>query len=128
MSADMGPNEVDKDLLGSVGKDSNNPFDTAMPGVQHTLYSFVFESAWQTADTRNEDAFLRISYDDEEVTPGISSALSVLAGRSGEVFGGSKPGENDAGAVDVGKVEEKVGSCQYLYNSVQPLPATCDCT
>lgn len=30
------------------------------------------------------------------------------AGRSGETFGASKPGDNDTGAVDVGKVEEKV--------------------
>ena len=28
----MGPNEVDKSLLSTVGKDSDNPYDTAMPG------------------------------------------------------------------------------------------------
>ena len=35
LRADMGPNEVDKELLGTVGKDSNNPFDTAMPGTSY---------------------------------------------------------------------------------------------
>ena len=32
-TADMGPNEVDTSLLSTIGKDSDNPYDTAMPGV-----------------------------------------------------------------------------------------------
>ncbi len=31
--ANMGPNEVTKEYLGSGFQNSNNPFDTAMPGT-----------------------------------------------------------------------------------------------
>ena len=31
--ADMGPNEVDKEFLATGFQNSNNPFDTAMPGL-----------------------------------------------------------------------------------------------
>ena len=32
--ADMGPNEVDKEFLATGFQNSNNPFDTAMPGAE----------------------------------------------------------------------------------------------
>ena len=52
------------------------------------------------------------------------------AGRSGEVFGASKPGEGDAGAVDVGKAEEKVRRLQQqLHESIAaPCVPACACS
>ena len=41
--ADMGPNEVNKEYLATGFQNSNNPFDTAMPGAEPSMHTWL---AW----------------------------------------------------------------------------------
>ncbi len=108
--ANMGPNEVTKEYLATGFQNSNNPFDTAMPGPGGMPRGARVGVTHPASHQRDWQPALKCPDMD----------CLARTGRTGETFGADKPGENDPGAVDVGAAAQKVHlltSCPVHKNS-----------